>query len=166
MTNKYMKTLKESLLGNTEDALAAGDDMTAQVEEQFKNLSSAATNKIFYNKYNNGWTNKKYSFFWSSEYNEFNKLFEFLGYDCNAQFSICIVEPDFIDINRNKWTIIVKMVSYTNAGAESTFLYQIEVPQVKTLVSAISKYIKPVFKNINTFKKFLNDLEKNGTPAK
>ena len=160
-----MKTLKESLLGNTEDALAAGDNMTVTVEEQFKALAKDVINIKSYRKINYGWTGVKYLYYnWHVDYGPLDTLFDFLGYGCNAQFSVSFMAPDLPDVGRNNnWTLTVGMISFTNAGAERTFFYQIEVPHVKTLVSAISKYIKPAFKNINAFKKFLNDLEKNGT---
>lgn len=158
-----MKTLKESLLGNTEDALAMGDDMTAQIEEQFKALTKDVINIKNYRKINYGWTGVKYLYNWHADYEPIDTLFDFLGYSCNA-FSVSFMAPDLPDIGRNNnWSLAVGMISFTNAGAERTFFYQIEVPRVKTIASAISKYIKPAFKNINTFKKFLNDLEKNGT---
>lgn len=162
-----MKTLKESLLSNTEDALAAGDDMTVKVEEQFKALTKEVMNIKNYRKINYGWTGVKYIYIWHVDYGPLNALFDLLGYDCNAQFSISFMAPDLPDVGRNdNWVLTVSMISFTNTGAKHTFFYQIEVPQVKTFASAISKYIKPAFKNVNTFKKFLNDLEKNGTLLK
>lgn len=164
-----MKTLKESLLGNTEDALAAGDDMAVKVEEQFKALAKDVINIKNYNKVNTSWYGVRYSFVWTNDDANFGALFNFLGYDCDALFSLFVYNYEL----DKDWTVEINMNKHKNTSpngafkyVSQTYNYKTNIGKFKSITEVISKCIKPAFKNINAFKKFLNDLEKNGTPAK
>jgi hypothetical protein len=161
-----MKTLKESILADIENSIDKGDDHVAIVEDQFNQLSKDAIKKNNYvgygeNSYGTASDFIEYTFGkYYSDYN-FGELFSALGYDCDYSFSIKLKQP--ID-DQQDWIIKIVMASSVNGDFKAYpnyTRYEMALGKAKSLIDAINKYIKPAFKNIKAFKKFLNDVEKN-----
>ena len=148
-----MKTLYESILTGIDDTLKQGDEYIDQVTDNFKNLQKDLSIAKSYREvktYNPG----------KFVINRYCKnVLTHLGFDAEL-IHITIYLPG---INRaNSLTdcgIIIQLMKYQNKSITAPYKidYTLPAKEYGSLNDVIKKFIKPNLKDINTFKKLLQN---------
>ena len=168
-----MKTLKESLLDDINKTIEHGDeivndinDVFNQIKEYFSNASnwekdpisaSRGGRKLYsirfgridkFGKVNN-----------TEKFEKLRLLLQMIG--INADFIYMDIEENDQWVKGKPiscWTLFIKMV---DTISKDIFTIKVHIPRIKAKIfkSVINNYIKPAFKDINKFKKFINDMQ-------
>lgn len=140
-----MKTLKESLLGNTENALS-NDYML--VDKEFKQLHKEVSSGRNFNKAYGASANRKHI-----ELNVPN-LCKLLNYNAN------LIEIDLIDFTKTNdysWIVEIKLFDNGKCVYNTNFYVTAEDSKYRTLSSFAKNFWSVATTDIETFRKFLDN---------
>ena len=157
-----MKTLYESLLGDLEDNMKAGDDYAKAIEKEFMDLRKKIGTLKNYKKLNPRIFTKGYLI--ELYLPNFLKL---LGYDANTLMIAFYIKDSFSDIGGD-WSLTVELskvdektkkgiVSASSIYDSCVNIEQNTMPHARDMVSMF----KNATKTQESFKKFLDNLNKH-----
>lgn len=183
-----MKTLKdiltEGILDDIEDTISAGDDSVRNIEDVFKQLKSHISKSSNWSKTGYGGLKKYYisagSFMNFDGINgeQLRCLLQSVGIDSNHFYMSlepqCRPNNTFAPnpggpIGYDYWKLIVKVTDSTHIKAikgindSNQFIKTVYIPQSKTnkyLTSVIKNYIKPAMNSLDSFRKFIDNIQK------
>lgn len=149
---KNIIDIYEGVLSDIEGTLQQGDEFFKNVESEFNQLKRGAINSSWYNK------------FTRSNYTDYRvgikavNLLKYLGDKHNELITIIIDKERY----SNKWSISILFHSSNNSTASFNM---INIPVASDHLSfrfpkLLKQYIEPIFKDIDSFKKFI-DANKN-----
>lgn len=150
-----MRTLKESILSDIEDTLAQGDELDKNIKAEIKEfLKAIATAKNYEGfGYKNG---RSTSFFVPNALKQ-------MGYDAN-HIEITMYTLDNNYTNADDWIINIKFAKYSDdhrfeqyTWDKNIYMDRWEANKWNDIVRGL---IKPASKSLDTFKKFLDNMEK------
>lgn len=162
-----MKTLYEGILSDIEDTLQSGDDFVDDIINVFKQLKEYFSKASNWSKHGSR-NNITYTVGAGSILNlekidgeRLRNVLKYIGIpgDHNHIY-IGINTPPQIIPNRgwgNYWELTIKC----SDPYDRDFVKTVYIPQNKAerFSSVIKNYIKPAMKDINTFKKFIDDIQ-------
>lgn len=154
-----MKTLKESLLNDIEDTLAHGNEWEKNLKGEIKEFLKAIAMTKNYESlgFENG---RKTAFFVPN-------LLKQLGYDANhIDIMICKIS-NFRSMNKTvDWKLNIWLekhsddnTEYINGGIYDNTVYM-DYCEYNKWNDVVRELIKPATKSLDTFKKFLDNMEK------
>lgn len=153
-----MKTLKESLLSDIDTNLAQGDEweknLKAEIKEFFKAISTAKNYERF--GFKNG---RKTAFFVPNALKQ-------LGYDANhIEIKMYTMDNFGFETHMNEWKVSIWLTKRSDDNTEhingvydkTVYMDRWEFYNCNDVVKEL---IKPAAKSLDTFKKFLDNMEK------
>lgn len=148
-----MKTLYESILTDIEDTIKQGDEYIDQVTENFKNLQKDLSIAKSYREvktYNPG----------KFVINRYCKnVLTHLGFDAEL-IRMTIYLPGAYRLGTiNNCEIVIQLMKYQNKSITTQYKtdYTLPAKEYGSLNDVVKKFIKPSLKDINTFKKLLEN---------
>lgn len=148
-----MKTLLESILADIEGTLQQGDEYIEQVTENFKALQKDLSVAKSYREVK---TYNPYKFV----INRYCKnLLKSYGFDAEL-IHIAIYLPGIYGASSlNNCEIVIQLMKYQNKSITAPYKidYTLPAKEYSSLNDVIKKFIKPYLKDLNTFKKLLQN---------
>lgn len=148
-----MKPLWESILDDIDSTLEQGDEYIDKVTEVFKNLQNDLSIAKSYREaktYNPG----------KFVINRYCKtLLELYGFDAEL-IQITIYLPGTYGTSTvNNCEIVIQLIKYHNKSMNTQYKtdYTLPAKEYDSLNDVVKKFIKPSLKDINTFKKLLQN---------
>jgi hypothetical protein len=148
-----MKTLYESILTGIDDTLKQGDEYIDQVTDNFKNLQKDLSIAKSYREvktYNPG----------KFVINRYCKnVLAHLGFDAELIYITIYLPGTYGASTVNNCEIVIQLMKYQNKGITTQYKtdYTLSRFDYTTLNDVVKKFIKPNLKDINTFKKLLEN---------
>ena len=148
-----MKTLKESILDDIEGTLKQGDEYIEQVTENFKTLQKELSVAKSYREvktYNPG----------KFVINRYCKnLLKSFGFDAELIHIAIYLPGTYGSSTLTKCNIVIQLMKYQNKSITAPYKtnYTLPAKEYGSLNDVIKKFIKPNLKDINTFKKLLQN---------
>ena len=160
-----MKTLYESLLGDLEDNLAKGDKFSSDSEWEFKNFGKMCTTLKNYSRLNT----KIYESGYMIDLPLPNTL-EIIGRNANGIKILFYQYFRSKNIELKTWRINIELYGFDkdtkslkHAFENGIFVKESFKNELKSASDVCKKIFKPAVKDYNTFKDFLNIIERNNT---
>ena len=148
-----MKTLLESILDDIEDTIKQGDDYIEQVSENFKTLQKELSIAKSYREvktYNPG----------KFVINRYCKnLLKSYGFDAELIHITIYLPGTYGASTVNNCEIVIQLMKYQNKSITTSYKidYTLPAKEYGSLNDVIKKFIKPSLKDMNTFKKLLQN---------
>lgn len=140
-----MKTLKESLLSDIEDTLRSGSEWSKTLEKKISKFLKNIGSPTNYKKIGGYKISKIISI------GDIEDILKLLGFDANY-IELCIIDS-WPNGNIPQWSLNVTIGGWDKTiYPDDTYITD---PKI-----FIKELIKPLTKDIDTFKKFLNNMEK------
>ena len=154
---KDIYTLYEGLLSGMDDTLKAGDNLITKAKTELSTIKTYTdhSNHKLWQSSKYGWEGRRYN-----EGFNVKNLATILGYWSEIDTLRIIVTKDG-DID--KWVIELTFYNskykVSSNDSKNWTRAKIEYPwsDVKTFPTLLKKYVAPIFENIETLKKFMND---------
>ena len=152
-----MKTLKESILADIDDTLAQGDELDKNIKAEIKEFLKAIATAKNYESF--GFKNgRKTAFFVPNALKQ-------LGYDANhIEIVMYTMDNYTFDTYTDEWTLTIEFAKYNNDQRfeQSTWYKKIYMDrwEANKWNDIVKELIKPAAKSLDTFKKFLDNMEK------
>jgi hypothetical protein len=148
-----MKTLYESILTGIEDTLKQGDEYIDQVTDNFKNLQKDLSIAKSYREvktYNPG----------KFVINRYCKnVLTHLGFDAELIHIVIYLPGAYGASTLNDCKIVIRLMKYYNKSLTIQYKtdYTLPAKEYGSLNDVVKKFIKPNLKDVNTFKKLLEN---------
>ena len=160
-----MKSLKESLLGDMESNMQAGDDYVKKVENDLKEISDEITKLKNYVKYEPA--GRSYHPVYKNGHHtgglfKNTEVFKYCGYDAN--FLDLLVYQD--ENNFNDWRFSITLSKKDSdrwiepEGEKYDYFIYLNISDFPTFKDILKKIIKPMCKDILVFNKALENIKK------
>ena len=148
-----MKTLLESILADIEGTLQQGDEYIEQVTENFKALQKDLSVAKSYREVK---TYNPYKFV----INRYCKnLLKSYGFDAELIYIAIYLPGIYGASSLNNCEIVIQLMKYQNKSITAPYKidYTLPAKEYSSLNDVIKKFIKPYLKDLNTFKKLLQN---------
>lgn len=153
-----MKTLKESLLDDIESTMNSGSEWAKEIENEKKEFLKAISAAKNYEGF--GFKNgRKTAFFVPNALKQ-------LGYDANhIEIMIYTMDNFRFDAHADEWKVTIWLTKRSDDNAEHingvyTKMVYMDRWEFNKWNDIVKELIKPAAKSLDTFKKFLDNMEK------
>lgn len=152
-----MKTLKESLLSDIDTNLAQGDEWEKNLKAEIKEFLRGIGSAKYYEK--TGFKNGRRAAFFVP-----NALKQ-LGYDANNIEIMMYTMDEFYSSDTEDWSITISLTkrtddNFAHINTEWEKKIYMDRWEFDKWNNVVKNLIKPATKSLDTFKKFLDNMEK------